>query len=449
MSRDAKALSLWDTLRFQLHVSVPAFLLGVVVPNRWFLSRLACWNAARLAHRFVRKLRVKYRSNLLWLWFPTRRTLLVLAPATIDAVLASGDNAPDPALKKRAISRFAPGALVMSGDAAQGRRRAFNTSALDLGRLHRDAETFARIAAGEVRRMLDARTDALRWSDFESLGKRVSHQIILGAGSIDDMLAADLARMLRRANLLLRDETSFHGFRMRVGASLRRHEGAPPAPCLLDIAARALTDGSASPSTCVTSQVAFWFFVLKDAVELHVPRTLALIAAHPDVQAKVRSEIRDAGELAAPAIDRLRYLEACVTEQLRLWTPVPMLLRRAVRRCLVGGEMVEAGQQFLIHAGFYHRDRRVFGRVAHAFAPGDAAAGALPPVYVFSAHGRSCAGRSLVTFVLKSALATMLARCRFELVRPAIEPGRIPYLYDHFDVELRPVPDALTSARDA
>src|SRR5690242_11874997 len=107
MSRDAKALSLWDTLRFQLYLSLPAFLLGVVVPNRWFLSRIARGDLARLSIRFVRKLRVKYRSDVLWLWFPTRPTLLVLAPATIEAVLGSSDIAPDPVLKKRAISRFA------------------------------------------------------------------------------------------------------------------------------------------------------------------------------------------------------------------------------------------------------------------------------------------------------------------------------------------------------
>jgi cytochrome P450 len=448
MGPDAKALSLWDTLRFQLYVTIPAFLLGVVVPNRWFLSRFARSHVARRWNRFVRTLRVKYRSNLLWLWFPARRTLLVLAPATIDAVLASSDNAPDPALKRRAISRFAPGSLVMSGDGARGGRRTFNTSALDLGRLHRDADTFARIAASEARRTLEKGNAALRWSDFESLAKRVSHQIILGVDRIDDVLAEDLARMLRRANLLLRDESSFQAFHARVDALLRRDESARIAPCLLDTA-RGLADGGASQSTCVTSQIAFWFFVLKDAVELHVPRTLALIAAHPNAQTKVRSEIRDAGELTAQAIDRLRYLEACVIEQLRLWTPVPMLLRRAVRRCVVGGETVEAEQQLLIHAGFYHRDRRVFGRVAHAFAPDEVSAGALPPVYMFSAHGRGCAGQSLVTFVLKSTLASMLARFRFELVRPAIEPGRIPYLYDHFDIELRPVADALAAARDA
>jgi cytochrome P450 len=443
MVRGAKPLSLWDTLRFQLYLTIPAFLLGLVVPNRWFLLRFARWDSWRASHRFVRELRARYRSNLLWVRFPLTRTLLVLEPAMIDAVLASSDNAPDPELKKRAVSRFAPGSLVISGDAMQGGRRQFNTDALDLGRLPRDAGAFARIATDEARRALQDGSDTLRWSDFQSLGKRVSHQVILGAGRVDDRLSADLSRMVRHANLLMRDQASFRGLRESLDASLAGNEGATPAACLLHKAARALAEGSASESTCVTSQVTFWLFVLKDAVELHVPRTLALIAAHPDVQARVRRELGELGDLSAAAVDRLPYLEACIAEQLRLWTPVPILLRRAVTACPIGSATVEAEQQLLIHAGFYHRDRRVFGRAAHAFAPHEAAAGALPRVYIFSAHARSCAGESLVRFVLKSTLASMLARCRFELVRPAIDPGRIPYLYDHFDIALRPWPDPL------
>lgn len=445
MRRDAKTLSLWDTLRFQLYVSAPAFLLGVVVPNRAFLSRFARWDVGRMSSRFLRRLRAKYRSELLWLWFPVARTLLVMAPAAIDAALASQDNAPDPALKKRAISRFAPGSLVMSGDGDLGGRRKFNTDALDLGRLHRDADTFARIAVSEARGMLDNRTDVLRFRDFESLAKRVSHQVILGAGRIDEELAGELACMLHRANLLLRDDASFASFYARIDAALERSDGTP-SPCLVHTAARVRADGRASESTCVSSQIAFWCFVLKDAIELHVPRTLALIAAHPEVQAKVRSDIGAAGELTAQAIDGLRYLDACVLEQLRLWTPVSMLLRRAVRRCEVAGEMVDGEQQLLIPAGFYHRDCRVFGRAAHAFMPERAAAGTLRPIYVFSAHGRGCAGQSLVRFVLKSTLAAMLARSRFELVRPAIDPARIPHLCDHFGIELRLAPESPTVA---
>lgn len=446
MGRDAKTLSLWDALRFLWHVAIPASLLGVVVPNRAILSRFARRDRSRRSHRFLRGLRARYRSEMLWLWFPFRRTLLVLSPAAAERVLGSGDNAPDPWLKRRAISRFAPQALVASGDAAEGDRRAFNTGVLDLGHLHRDAGTFARVIAEESARLVDDAGGALRWPDFESLGRRISQQVILGAGRLDDALDRDLARVVRRANLLLRDATAFAGVRGRIDASLASAQRARPAACLIHAAADAIADGHASPATCVTSQATFWCFVLKDAVELHVPRTLALIAAHPQVQAKARDEIRAQGALSAQAIDGLRFVEACVVEQLRLWTPVPLLLRRAIRPCRVGDALVDEGEQMLVHAGFHHRNRLRFGRSADAFAPDEAAAGAFPRVYVFSAHARSCAGESLVRFVLKGVLASMLAGHRFELARPAITPGRIPHLYDHFGIALCAVPDAPVAA---
>jgi hypothetical protein len=45
-------------------------------------------------------------------------------------------------------------------------------------------------------------------------------------------------------------------------------------------------------------------------------------------------------------------------------------------------------------------------------------------------------------FMLKATLAALLRESRFELVGPAIEPARIPYLYDHFGVVLRARRDA-------
>jgi len=166
---------------------------------------------------------------------------------------------------------------------------------------------------------------------------------------------------------------------------------------------------------------------------------LALIAAHPDVQQRVRDEIRTAGA-NGPAIDRLHYLEACIMEQLRLWTPVPLLMRRATRSFTLRDAIpVEEGRQLLIHAGFHHRDPRIFGAHADRFAPDAVLAGGFPDVYVFSAHRQGCAGRSLVMFILKATLAALLRDSRFELAAPAIEPSRIPYLFDHFNLRLRTI----------
>jgi cytochrome P450 len=189
-------------------------------------------------------------------------------------------------------------------------------------------------------------------------------------------------------------------------------------------------------------QIGFWFYVMKDALELHVARTLALIAAHPAVQAKVREEVRIARQPTAQAIDALGYLNACIEEQLRLWTPVPILLRRAEKTfSLRDGITIEEGNQILMHTGSYHRDPRFFAERADKFSP-DSVTAASPRVYFFSAHHQSCAGESLVRFLLKAVLVSLLAKFRFELIAPRMTPGRIPHLYDHIGIKLRIQPDS-------
>lgn len=177
-------------------------------------------------------------------------------------------------------------------------------------------------------------------------------------------------------------------------------------------------------------------------LELHVARTLALIATHAEVHGRVRSEILSIPTLTSESIDGLHYLEACVVEQLRLWTPVPILLRRAVQDfSLVNGIPIKAKQQILFHAGHYHRDPAVFRENADRFSPGSVDE-RFPGVFYFSRHQRSCAGQFVARFLLKATLASLLAKFRFELVGPPIDQGRVPYLYNHFKIELRSIHDA-------
>jgi len=445
MAIEVKKISLWDTLRLQLFVSVPAFLLGLVAANRWVLSYVSRRGAGRSTMRFFRDLRDKYRCDHLWVWFPgfpVGRTLLVFAPETMEAVLLSDANAADPFLKKRALSRFIPDALVISSGDEWRDRRDFNEKALYTGTLHPHHDAFKEIVFREAEHLTRQRAGELRWVDFQALGERISHQVILGTGEIRPELTVQLARMVRWSNVLLRHGSCFSAFYEQIERYLARKRPAASTACLMHESSALLESGSAKGATRVPTQIGFWFFVLKDALELHVARTLALIAAHPEVQGRVRQEVRAAGTLTAEAIEGLHYLDACLREQLRLWTPVPMLLRRAVRSFSLRDEIpIEAGEQILIHAGFYHRDPRIFGGLADTFSP-DATASGFPAGYFFSAHRQSCAGRSLVTFLLKATLASLLGRFRFELLGPAIEPGRIPYLYDHFSVELRTIPDA-------
>lgn len=440
MAVEVRTLSWWDTLRLQWHVAIPAFFLGLVAPNRGFLSWFARRGGGRGAMRLLAALRDKYRCDHLWCWFPVGRTLLVLAPESIEAVLRSDANAADPFLKKAALSRFVPDSLVISSGDEWLARRPFNETALDLGRSHRHHETFGEIAHREAARLTDAGSRELRWSDFQALGERISQQVIRGADQVSPELSGELARLVGCSNFLVRQQTSFASFHERIERDLANANASGPAACLLRDSAALVENGSTTAVTRVPAQAGFWLFVLKDAVELHVARTLALIAVHPDVQQRVREEIRTAGGANGQAIDRLHYLEACIVEQLRLWTPVPLLMRRAMRAFTLRDAIpVEAGRQLLIHAGFHHRDPRIFGAHADRFAPDAVVSGGFPDVYVFSAHRQGCAGRSLVMFVLKATLAGLLRDSHFELAGPAIEQSRIPYLYDHFNLRLRTI----------
>lgn len=453
MAAAASKTSGWDTVRLQFFLGILTALGGLVAPNRLFVPWLSRWDAARSTLGFLGELREKYRADHLWVWFPFGRTLLVLNRESMDALLASDKNAADPAIKKFPLSRFVPDALVISSGDEWLDRRPFNESALGFGKLHGHGDAFAEIISREVDRLYAGPGRQWSWRDFQTLGERISHQVLLGAGEIHHGLSEDLARMVGCGNWFYRPRRSFSAFYGALERDLARHRallrspgggGRPeeervPADCLMHDSAALLEGGRASPLTQVPSQIGFWLFVLKDAVELHVARTLALIAVHPEAQERVRAEIRNASPLTAKAIDGLSFLEACLREQLRLWTPVPMLLRRAVEPfSLPGGIRVEAGQQILIHAGFYHRDARVFGAMADRFSP-EAAEKGMAPVYVFSDGRQSCAGQFLARFVLKATLASMLARSRVELVGPALEPGRIPCSYDHFKTVLRPV----------
>ncbi len=326
---------------------------------------------------------------------------------------------------------------------------------LAFGAPHPQRDVFNGIVAREAAALAATPGGTLRWADFDAFAQRVAQQVVFGPGALEPALAVHLARLAARANLVVLPPPAhdFAAFYARIDAHLARQrsalaadraaqEPAPPAGCLMHDSARELESGTATAATRVDRQIGFWLYVLADALALHVARTLALIAAHDDLQQRVRGEIRRAPALAAADIEGLRLLEACLLEQMRLWTAVPLLLRRADRPFPLRGAIpIRAEEQILVHAGFLHRDPERFGARADRFAP-DEAAGASPPLYVFSDRRQSCAGQSLARFLLKGALATLLARHRFELAAPAIDPGRIAHACDHFGIELRALPAA-------
>ncbi len=258
-------------------------------------------------------------------------------------------------------------------------------------------------------------------------------------------MTAQLARVVKRSNwyLLPRAASAFSAFYARLDGYLSRQSATATSAtgskqCLMADSAALLASGRCSSLTSAPTQIGFWFYVIKDALEINVARTLALIATHGDVYQRVLGEVDAVQTPDAKAIDGLRYLEGCLREELRLWTPVPILLRRVVHAFkLPGGVAVGDAEKILIHAGFYHRDIEFFGESANEFSPAQAPHDALPRVYSFSGGHQSCAGQFVARFLIKATLALLLKRLRFELLGPGIAGAGVPYLYDHFKIRFR------------
>ncbi|MBM6405598.1 cytochrome P450 [Phycicoccus sp. CSK15P-2] len=130
---------------------------------------------------------------------------------------------------------------------------------------------------------------------------------------------------------------------------------------------------------------------------------ISLVASHPDVQARIRSEAEVAlgdGVSAEPErlVAGLPFTTAVIHEVLRLYPAVWLISRRAKSADLVGRYTVPAGADVLVCPYALHRDAR-FWTDPHTFAPDrflDEFPASSRYAYIpFGAGPRSCIGRSL------------------------------------------------------
>jgi cytochrome P450 len=450
-----------DDAWLQWHVALPMLFGGSVAPNPWFVPCLVRSETAAKTFQFLRDVRKKYGPRA-WSLFPVKSglpflvsTLLVLDADGIEEVLDSHDNFADPTIKTLVLSRFTPNGVIISRGDEWSTRRAFNEKALGFGvQSHPDADEFLQIIKAEVHQLLTTSSGVLAWNDFNALAERISQQVILGRGRFEPGLAKPLTRLIAASNWFIRRPCPFSAVYEGIHDHLDRSTPRPGGyPSLVQQGADWLTTHESARAIAeASSQIAFWLFVLKDALQLHISRTLALIASAPTgVRDLLQQELQRPAGLATSDIDALPLLEACVKEQLRLWTPVPVLLRVAVEdHMLSDGTPVRAGQQLLVHTGFYHRDSDVFGAVANRFDPLSRAASDVPdcqsvtnsspPLYIFSRHRQACAGQFLAMFVLKATLACVLTEVQVSLVDQSIDVESVPAAIDHFHMRFKTAP---------
>ncbi len=145
---------------------------------------------------------------------------------------------------------------------------------------------------------------------------------------------------------------------------------------------------------------------------------LGLLAAHPDWQAKLHTELDVAG--AAPSVDARKthpLLALTVHEAIRLYTAIPMSSRRATREDVLLGHHIPAGTSVVLPVWVLHRANHHWGN-ALQFDPlrfEGQKPHHLAQYVPFSKGERSCVGQTFALTEVAAIVARVLARYRLTL----------------------------------
>jgi hypothetical protein len=151
-----------------------------------------------------------------------------------------------------------------------------------------------------------------------------------------------------------------------------------------------------------------------------------LLARHPEIETIVREEIDQVlgGRRAtASDLDSLTLTMQVIKEALRLYPPAWMTARVLIEETEIGGYSLPEGSALMFSPWVTHRDPHVFPNPEtfdpDRWSPERAANIPKFAFFPFGAGPRACIGNHFAMTKLGLILATLLQRCRFELVSQA------------------------------
>ncbi|KAJ0180012.1 hypothetical protein K1T71_004603 [Dendrolimus kikuchii] len=175
--------------------------------------------------------------------------------------------------------------------------------------------------------------------------------------------------------------------------------------------------------------------------------TLKLLSKYPEVQEKVYQELVEVfDDVERPLIKgdlfKLKYLERVIKESLRLFPPVPIIVRKILEDIkLPSGRTLPAGTGVAVSIWGVHRDPNYWGPDAEHFDPDRFLPERFnlkhPCSYMpFSSGPRNCIGYQYALMSIKTSLASILRR--FKVVGEP-EKSPIPKMRLKVDIMLKAV----------
>ncbi|KAJ1300719.1 hypothetical protein OPQ81_002363 [Rhizoctonia solani] len=196
----------------------------------------------------------------------------------------------------------------------------------------------------------------------------------------------------------------------------------------------------------VVSQVNALIFAAHDTTSTVLARTIHILSEHPDVQYKLRSEIREAHEkyseeLGYDRLTSLPYLDAVCRESLRLYAPglfivrvaqedwtIPLLypVKSYTSQETITHIPIKKGSHVYLSLDGANRDVRTWGEDSNVFrpsrwldpAPSNLRESRMPGIYsslmTFSGGPRACIGFKFAQLEMKLLLAKLVSSFKFE-----------------------------------
>ncbi len=155
--------------------------------------------------------------------------------------------------------------------------------------------------------------------------------------------------------------------------------------------------------------------------------TWFLLSQAPDVEERLQAELADVLGGRLPGLDdvpRLIYTRAVFEEAIRLYPPVPLLGRQALRDESIRNRTIPAGSLVVVIPWLLHRHRRLWEQPDHfipeRFLPENAGSRQRYSYIPFSVGPRVCAGQAFGSTEAILCLATLAQRVRLRLAPGAV-----------------------------
>ena len=403
-----------DTLALTTDVLLPTLAKGPIIRRKRVMAVAERLDLVHRAVRRMQRLHDTYGDGPLMMRVPVRKQAVVLAPQHVHRVLEGSPDpfAADSSEKRASLSHFQPKAVLISSGAERTDRRRFNEAVLDVhDPLHRLWERFRSVIEEEAHVMLAQanRRGVLDWETFGDAWFCVVRRVMLGDAARDDRPFTRMHEKLRMYANLAFLQPKRRALRDEFFAQLNAYLADADPNSLAGVMAKTHTTDVTAPD----HQVPHWLFAA-DPAGMTTFRTLALLAAHPEHEIRVRDEA--AGDEPA-----LPFGRQCVLESLRLWPTTPMILRQTSVETEWESGVMPANTGLLIFAPFFHRDDRHLD-YADAFAPEVWSKERTSddwPLVPFSRGPVGCPAQNLVLFLTSTMVATLFRLARFTERPPA------------------------------